>query len=250
MRKINYYDRIHKQYIELEVTDEVAKFLFANDKWLRRQQNKYNYSTISLDEPVYSNDEDEITLAETIADVPQESQLLIDEKKQRLYNIVWKIVSKLTPKQQELVDDLFVKDKQQDVIAKEYGVSESAISQQVQTLYLHLKYYFYTDKEFMQTYIYQRNKLSFQTDLMKVTKDFVCSGQLRFNLNDIYDLTKSNTQMLKKFSELGIEIDDKELELFKQMQSVVKGFFNELNLDFTKQNFLEIPNNLDFLIKK
>ena len=44
MRKINYYDRIHKQYIELEVTDEVAKFLFANDKWLRRQQNKYNYS--------------------------------------------------------------------------------------------------------------------------------------------------------------------------------------------------------------
>lgn len=54
MRKINYYDRIHKQYIELEVTDEVAKFLFANDKWLRRQQNKYNYSTISLDEPVYS----------------------------------------------------------------------------------------------------------------------------------------------------------------------------------------------------
>ena len=56
--------------------------------------------------------------------------------------------------------------------------------------------------------------------------------------------------MLKKFSELGIEIDDKELELFKQMQSVVKGFFNELNLDFTKQNFLEIPNNLDFLIKK
>lgn len=54
MRKINYYDRIHKQYIELEVTDEVAKFLFTNDKWLRRQQNKYNYSTISLDEPVYS----------------------------------------------------------------------------------------------------------------------------------------------------------------------------------------------------
>ena len=91
MRKINYYDRIHKQYIELEVTDEVAKFLFANDKWLRRQQNKYNYSTISLDEPVYSNDEDEITLAETIADVSQESQLLIDEKKHRLYNIVWKI---------------------------------------------------------------------------------------------------------------------------------------------------------------
>ena len=40
---------------------------------------------------LYSNDEDEITLAETIANVPQESQLLIDEKKQRLYNIVWKI---------------------------------------------------------------------------------------------------------------------------------------------------------------
>ena len=43
MRIIKYYDRIHRQFVDLEVTDEVAKFLMRNDKWLRRQQIKYNY---------------------------------------------------------------------------------------------------------------------------------------------------------------------------------------------------------------
>lgn len=66
MRIIKYYDRIHRQFIDLEVTDEVAKFLMKNDKWLRRQQIKYNYYTVSLDIPVYNDDEDGVTLAETL----------------------------------------------------------------------------------------------------------------------------------------------------------------------------------------
>ena len=68
MRTIQYYDRINKKLIDLEVTDEVARFLMANDKKLRRHQAKYDYFNISIDAPINSNDEDSITLAETLED--------------------------------------------------------------------------------------------------------------------------------------------------------------------------------------
>ena len=40
----------------------------ANDKKLRRHQAKYDYFNISIDTPINSNDEDSITLAETLED--------------------------------------------------------------------------------------------------------------------------------------------------------------------------------------
>ena len=46
---IDYYDRIHKQTIKLEVTKEVAKFLKADEQKTRRNQNKYNYYNKSFD---------------------------------------------------------------------------------------------------------------------------------------------------------------------------------------------------------
>lgn len=95
MRIIKYYDRIHRQFIDLEVTDEVAKFLMKNDKWLRRQQIKYNYYTISLDSPVYNDDEDGVTLAETIEEKNNEEDYYIDEDKKKLFKLVCKIVGRL-----------------------------------------------------------------------------------------------------------------------------------------------------------
>ncbi len=95
MRIIKYYDRIHRQFIDLEVTDEVAKFLMRNDKWLRRQQIKYDYYTVSLDIPVYNDDEDGVTLAETIEEKHSEEDYYIDEHKKKLFKLVWKIVGRL-----------------------------------------------------------------------------------------------------------------------------------------------------------
>ena len=154
MRIIKYYDRIHRQFIDLEVTDEVAKFLMRNDKWLRRQQIKYNYYTVSLGSPVYNDDEDGITLAETIEEKHSEEDYYIDEDKKKLFKLVWKIVGELDDKQHKLIDDLFVNEKSQKQIAKEFGVSASGVFQMKDTALLHLRYHFYTDKEFMQTDIY------------------------------------------------------------------------------------------------
>lgn len=99
MRIIKYYDRIHRQFIDLEVTDEVAKFLMRNDKWFRRQQIKYNYYTLSLDSPVYNDNEDGVILAETIEEKHREEDYYIDEEMKKLFKLVWKIVDKLDDKQ-------------------------------------------------------------------------------------------------------------------------------------------------------
>ena len=37
MRMIKYYDRIHKQYVDLEVTEDVTKFLQNSNKAIERQ---------------------------------------------------------------------------------------------------------------------------------------------------------------------------------------------------------------------
>ena len=207
MRIIKYYDRIHRQFIDLEVTDEVAKFLMRNDKWFRKQQIKYNYYTLSLDSPVYNDDEDGVTLAETIEEKHSEEDYYIDEEKKKLFKLVWKIVGKLDDKQQKLIDNLFVKEKSQKQIAKEFGASASGVSQMKDTALLHLRYYFYTDKEFMQTDIYKRNKREFDFDLIQVAKEINKNEYFSIDLNAVANLVKDNTQVLKMLSSLGIDID-------------------------------------------
>lgn len=104
MRTIQYYDRINKKLIDLEVTDEVARFLMSNDKKLRRHQVRYDYFNISLDTPINSNDEDGITLAETLEDKVEVMDCATCRRKIHLFNTVWKVVDKLKPKQIELIN--------------------------------------------------------------------------------------------------------------------------------------------------
>ena len=243
MRIIKYYDRIHRQFIDLEVTDEVAKFLMRNDKWLRRQQIKYNYYTVSLDSPVYNDDEDGVTLAETIEEKYSEEDYYIDEDKKKLFKMVWKIVNKLDDKQQKLINDLFVKEKSQKQIAKEFGVSASGVSQMKDTALLHLRYHFYTDKEFMQTDIYKRNKREFDFDLVQVAKEINKNEYFSIDLNAVANLVKDNTQVLKMLSSLGIDIDEKQKELLSSINRVVKNFIE--NIDTLKGNFLNVPLNIE-----
>lgn len=66
----------------------------------RRQQIKYNFYTVSLEIPVYNDDENGITLAETIEEKHSEEDYYIDEDKKKLFKLVWKIVEKLDDKQQ------------------------------------------------------------------------------------------------------------------------------------------------------
>lgn len=244
MRTIQYYDRINKKLIDLEVTDEVARFLMSNDKKLRRHQAKYDYFNISIDTPINSNDEDSITLAETLEDKVEVMDCATCRRKIHLFNTVWKVVDKLKPKQIELIDNLYIFDKTQKEIAKMWNVSESSVSQMKDTALLHLTYHFYTDKEFKKTDLYKRNKREFEFDLPRVAKELDKENGLTFDLNAINNLVKDNTQMLKALSSLGIELDESQKKLFSFMNKTVKHALKDLNLDYSKQNTITIPSNL------
>lgn len=244
LRIIKYYDRINRQYIDLEVTDEVARFLMSNDKKLRRHQAKYDYFNISIDTPINSNDEDSITLAETLEDKTEVMDCATCRRKIHLFNTVWKVVDKLNPKQIELIDNLYIFDKTQKEIAKMWNVSESSVSQMKDTALLHLTYHFYTDKEFKKTDLYKRNKREFEFDLPRVAKELDKENGLTFDLNAINNLVKDNTQMLKTFTSLGLEVNENEKQLLSYMNKTVKHFLETLNLDNSKQNTITIPSNL------
>ena len=69
MRKIKYYDRINHKMLELEVSDEVAKFLQADDRRQSRQGQKYRENVVlSLDDYSQVDGQNYLTYHELIAD--------------------------------------------------------------------------------------------------------------------------------------------------------------------------------------
>ena len=249
MRTFRYYDRINGKNVYLKVTDEVAKFLQNSDKQWQRQQEECYEHNISLNKVLYEDDDDNpITLEDVVPDrTDEEIQDFCERcfRNQKLYRLVWKMVEKLTEKQQKLVDDIYVYDKSQSEIAEELGVSDSAVSQAHDRMLTHLAYFFYTDKEFMQVDLYKRNEREFKYSLMEVVKEIDKEEGLEINLNSVYDLVKDNTQMLKMISSLGIEINETQKEIFTTMNRVVRQTLDDLNLDFGEQNNLTVPQNLD-----
>ena len=251
-RIYRYYDKINDKYVRVEVTDEVAKFLQNNTKqWQRQQEDCYDYN-VSLNKVLYEDDDDNpITLEDVVPDrTDEEIQEFCERcfRNQRLYKLVWKIVEKLTEKEQKLVDDIYVYNKSQTEIAEELAVSESAISQAHDRVLLHLTFYFYTDEEFQQTDLFKRNEREFKFDLERVALEIfklsLEDAGIKINLNDVRSVSKNFTQILKMASSLGIKLPFKQKKQLTFMNRKVKQGLDKLNLDWSKQNILTVPTNL------
>ena len=252
MRIYRYYDKINNKYVRLEVTDEVAKFLQNNTKqWQRQQEDCYDYN-VSLNKVLYEDDDDNpITLEDVVPDrTDEEIQEFCERcfRNQRLYRLVWKIVEKLTEKEQKLVDDIYVYNKSQTEIAEELGVSDSNISQAHDRVLLNLTFYFYTDEEFQQTDLFKRNEREFKFDLERVALEIfklsLEDAGIKINLNDVRNVSKNFTQILKMASSLGIKLPFKQKKQLTFMNRKVKQGLDKLNLDWSKQNILTVPTNL------
>lgn len=252
MRIYRYYDKINDKYVRLEVTDEVAKFLQNSDKQMQRQQEECYEHNISLNKVLYEDDDDNpITLEDVVPDrTDEEIQEFCERcfRNQRLYRLVWKIVEKLTEKEQKLVDDIYVYNKSQTEIAEELGVSDSNISQAHDRVLLHLTFYFYTDEEFQQTDLFKRNEREFKFDLERVALEIfklsLEDAGIKINLNDVRNVSKNFTQILKMASSLGIKLPFKQKKQLTFMNRKVKQGLDKLNLDWSKQNILTVPTNL------
>ena len=243
MRVIEYFDRIHRQKIELEVTDEVALFLQSSSKRMQRSQNEYNYRTISLDTVVYSGESEDITLQETIP-APEEDEVMnckTCKQKLKFYNIVWKVVSNLDKDKYDLVWDFFVLGKSQKQLATEKGITESAVSQLRDTAINDLVYYFNFDEEFKQTDYYKKYLEKEKKDFVKIANSLTKEEIGHYIMNGVKDFTKIITQVLKKSTTLNNEIENK--DKISKANRVVKQTIEQLNQNNEQSKTLNIPNN-------
>ena len=240
MRVIEYFDRIHRQKIELEVTDEIALFLQSSSKKWQRSQNEYNYRTISLDTVVYSGESEDVTLEETIPAFEEDEVMNCKTCKQKLkfYNIVWKVVSNLDKDKYDLVWDLFVLKKSQKQLATEKGITESALSQLKDTAISDLRYHFNYDKEFQQTDFYKKFSSDGLNDFVKYAKEFTLADIGYYIMNGTYELSKQISQIMKKSTTLGKTLEDK--DKISKGNRLVKQTIEALNPEQEKGKILNI----------
>ena len=244
MRVIEYFDRIHRQKIALEVTDEVALFLQSNSKKMQRSQNEYNYRTISLDTVVYSGESEDVTLEETIP-APEEDEVMncnTCKQKLKFYNIVWKVVGNLDKDKYDLVWDFFVLGKSQKQLACEKGITESALSQLLSTIRDDLVYHFNCDKEFTQTDYYKEYFKREMQDVKRIAQTLTPEEIGGYIMNGVLGLTKLATQVFKKSTILNKDIEYK--DKFSKANRVVKQALEQLNPDNDNTKTFKIPDNL------
>ena len=245
MRVIEYFDRIYCEYLDLEVTDEVALFLQSNSKKMQRSQNEYNYRTISLDIVVYSGESEDITLEETIP-TPEEDEVMnckTCKQKLKFYNIVWKVVSNLDKDKYDLVWDFFVLKKSQKQLATEKGITESALSQLLSTIRDDLVYHFNCDKEFTQTDYYKEYFKREMQDAKRVAHTLTPEEIGGYIMNgNVLGISKSLTQVFKKSTILNKIIEYK--EKFSKANRTVKQALEQLNPDNSTNKTFTIPDNL------
>ncbi|MCI6573291.1 MAG: hypothetical protein MSA34_02920 [Firmicutes bacterium] len=244
MRVIEYFDRIHRQKIELEVTDEVALFLQSSSKKWQRSQNEYNYRTISLDTVVYSGESEDVTLEETIPS-PEEDEVMdckTCKQKLRFYNIVWKVVGNLDKDKYDLVWDFFVLGKSQKQLATEKGITESALSQLLSTIRDDLVYHFNCDKEFTQTNYYKEYFKREMQDVKRIAQTLTPEEIGGYIMNGVLGFTKLATQVFKKSTILNKDIEYK--DKFSKINRVVKQSLEQLNLDNSINKTFTIPDDL------
>ena len=244
MRVIEYFDRIHRQKIELEVTDEVALFLQSSSKKWQRSQNEYNYRTISLDTVVYSGESEDVTLEEIIP-APEEDEVMnckTCKQKLKFYNIVWKVVGNLDKDKYDLVWDFFVLGKSQKQLACEKGITESALSQLLSTIRDDLIYHFNCDKEFKQTDYYKEYFKREMQDVKRIAQTLTPEEIGGYIMNGVLGFTKLATQVFKKSTILNKDIEYK--DKFSKANRVVKQALEQLNPDNDNTKTFKIPENL------
>lgn len=247
MRVVKYYDRINKQLLELEVNDEVAKFLHSDNRRLSRQGQKDRENIVlSLDDQTDYNGEEALTYHELIPDEKAYVDKILEQKE--FSRIVWKVVDKLEEKQAKAIKGYFKIGYRAKELADYLGMSTSAFTQFKDTALKHLHILLSYDEEFRSTTYYELHYKDFADDVIKQVKQSLQDDTLQINLNSVLSLMKGVTQLNKITKSIGIEIPE---ETCKQLESMTKPVWNFIK-DLKKngkyvegnENFLNIPLNI------
>lgn len=141
---IDYYDRIHKKWIKVEVTKEVARFMKTNSEITRKKQNKYNFRNIPLssfetEDDDYSFDvEDESSNIEGIIE-RQELDRLDDIEFEYERTLIENSLYCLTSTQREVVEMVFIKKMTYSEISKVLNISKQSICERMKNAMKNIK---------------------------------------------------------------------------------------------------------------
>lgn len=247
MRTIKYYDRINKQLLEIEVSDEVAKFFQADNKRLSRQgQRDRENIALSLDAYSHHEGKNALTYGELIAD--ENANIEKYAEKNEFSNIIWNVVDKLESKEAEAIKMFYLYDRKAKVVARHLGMSRSAFTQFKDTALKHLHILLSYDEDFAKSTYYENHYKDFTDDVINQAKEEICATETySININNVFELMKSVTQINKITEKIGVEIPEATLKQLEYMTKPVWGFLKDLKkngkFDPDKQNFLHIPLN-------
>ncbi len=142
---IDYYDRIHKQWIKLDVTKEVANLLRASDQKERRKQNQYNYFNKPIDKIFNENKpENEHFLIDESQDVEKilekiENDILDDLTRNYGRTLIENSLYVLTPEQREVIEMVMYKNMSYSEIGNLLGIDKSSVYSRIKNAKKNIK---------------------------------------------------------------------------------------------------------------
>ncbi len=134
--KIKYFDRINHQWIELEVTKKVKRFMKSNNQKRRRKQNRYDYFNKPYDE-IFDEDNHPENMKYLI-DEEQDPYYILVEKRNRLIKeaqieenraMVQNSLHSLKDTHREVIEKILYENKSQNEIAEDLNISQQAVSE-------------------------------------------------------------------------------------------------------------------------
>lgn len=222
---IKYKDRIHNKTIDLEVSEEVARYLWANDIYWRRLMKKVHKFEYSYFASIF-DDGDEIEFIETIKDESVDIEQEVDNK--IFAEIIWKVAENLQPLQREILVERFKKDMKLCDVAKKHNMSKSALTQFLKTTYKHFVFFLVHDKDFIKTNFWQIHCRDFTDAFIDSLEEGLTNENFEFDLDKILDFAKGATQTIKIADKLGVGLSPKEKKLWQFMSKTVTDFIKSI----------------------
>ncbi len=141
---IDYYDRIHKQWIKVDVTREVAKFMKADEQQTRRKQNQYDYHNIPLSHFEREDNDYTFDVIDEESDIDKQLEKetlkeIADMQEDYERTLIENSLYVLTPEQREVIEMTMYKNMSYSEIAKRLNVSKAAIAKRMKNALKNIK---------------------------------------------------------------------------------------------------------------
>ena len=141
---IDYYDRIHKQWIKVDVTKEVAKFMKADEQQTRRKQNQYDYHNIPLSHFEREDNDYTFDVIDEESDIDKQLEKetlkeIADMQEDYERTLIENSLYVLTPEQREVIEMTMYKNMSYSEIAKKLNISKAAIAKRMKNALKNIK---------------------------------------------------------------------------------------------------------------